>query len=120
MAWIDIIIEAIIWLIVLFIISAVIAVGSTVHVDFSPSQNGLLSDTVFSVEKSGLLWKRWEIWFTNDHTTKYCTRDDNIAKILTEAQTLNKKVSVNFNDEFFVWDWDCSSNTVIKNAVIFN
>jgi hypothetical protein len=88
-----------------------------IHFDDTPSSGGTMTDTVYSIEKSGLFWKRWEISFTNEHNMVYCTRDEEIAKKIKEAAKNKEKITVTFNDEMLVWDWDCSSNTIITEMV---
>jgi len=70
---------------ILFVVGMIglVAVGFFAHFNLSTG-SGTLSDSVFSVEESGFVWKTNRVWFTNDHTEMYCALNPEVlAKLKT-------------------------------------
>lgn len=74
--------------------------------------SGTTSDTIHSIEKSGLICPTWKVWLTNDHPTapnleggKDATYSidpryrEQIMPVLQQAKTENKKVTLNYRTE---------------------
>jgi hypothetical protein len=88
---------------------------------------GTTTDTVHSIEHSGLLCPTWKVWLTNDHPTGGDTGSDaiysiapeyrnTVLPILQQAKTENKKVTLNYRTE--VWAWGCGDELHSGYAII--
>ena len=78
---------------------------------------GTSQDTIFQVQKSGLIWKTTEIWLTNEHQTEtdsnaYCIEDPALQEIARAALRSKTKCTIEYHDEFIIAPWRCGADTV--------
>lgn len=84
---------------------------------------GHATDTVHSIEYSGLICKTWKVWMTNDHPTDesdatYSVHPSNtkVIETLQEAYKDGKKVSLEYHTE--LGTFGCIDNLHSGYAII--
>ncbi len=83
--------------------------------------SGQHTGIVTSVEKEGIIWQTYGAYIkTSAQATqedKYCVTDSSVvAQLQDDAQQI-KEVTVQYSRGFFVWPWQCGSESSIINSV---
>lgn len=81
---------------------------------------GTSTDTLYGLEYSGIFWKTYSVWLTNDHPYQdhsaiysIASNDAETLKKVQDAITNKTKVKVFYRNELLYWPWDYSSGTII-------
>jgi hypothetical protein len=81
--------------------------------------NGSHVGIVTAVEKSGVIWKTWDVYVKTDATSSqedtYCVEDDDVISTIRAANLTRKKVELIYHDEFFIAPWRCGSSPIIDS-----
>ena len=85
---------------------------------------GSSTDTLYGLEYSGVFWKTWSVWLTNDHPYEghsaiysIANDDTETLKKVQDAIESKKKVKVLYRNEFLVYPWDYSSDVIIYDVI---
>ncbi len=87
---------------------------------------GTSTDTIYGIEYSGLIWKTYSIYLTNDHPSSgkdefsgysaiYTVNVNNINLInkLKIAESSNKKMKIHYHNELIILPpWEYTSNAI--------
>lgn len=98
-------------LFVWIIFAIIVAVGVS---SFHMPADGKHTGYVTAVEKSGYVFHTWTAYFkTNTESSqedKYCITDSSLVTNLKSIQENNEKVTIEYQNNFFVPFWQCKGS----------
>ena len=78
----------------------------------------------YGLEYSGVVWKTYSVWLTNDHPYEghsaiysIANGDTETLKKVQDAISSKKKVKVLYRNELLYYPWDYSSDTIIYDVI---
>ena len=82
------------------------------------SSNGLHTGVVTAVEyNSNLIFGANIVYFKtvreSSQEDRYCVNNENVKNQLIEAQKEKREVTINFQNNFLMWKWQCNGGETI-------
>jgi len=91
------------------ILATVVTIGAS---------NGIHTGFVTALEyNSNLIWEANLVYFKSERESSqedtYCVNDEDVKKSLEKAQRDKKEVTIYYENNFFMWKWQCNGGLSI-------
>lgn len=105
---------------IVFIV-AFLSGGALLYIGLTSPARGSHTGYVTATETSGLIWSTPKAFFKTDAQSsqedRYCVTNQSVYDRLLTAQTIREKVTINFQNDWWMPIWECNGGISIIRSV---